>query len=82
VQASSLKCNRYVEKSLSDDFDNYQYGFKEDHSTDLCTHIVKRTIDYYVDRGSHVFATFIDFIEAFDHVNYWILSKPWLDGVD
>ena len=48
-----------------------------------CVHIVKRTIEYYVDRGSHVFATFIDFTKAFDRVNYWILFNQLLDdGVD
>jgi len=53
------------------------------HSTGLYTHVVKRTIEYYVDRGSHVFATFIDFTQAFDRVNYWILFNQLLDdGVD
>ena len=55
---------------VHNDFDKYQYGFKKDHSTNLCTHIVKRTIEYYVDRGSHVLATFIGFTKAFDRVNY------------
>jgi len=63
--------------------DKYQYRFKKGHSTGLCTHIVKRTIEYYVDRGSHVFATFIDFTKAFDRVNCWILFNQLLDdGVD
>ena len=68
---------------VHNDFDKYQYGFKKGHSTGLCTYIVKRTIEYYVDRGSHVFATFIDFTKAFDRVNYWILFNQLLDdGVD
>jgi len=39
----------------------YQFGFKQGHSTDLCTSIVKRTIDYYIHRGSHIFACHADF---------------------
>jgi len=68
---------------VNNDFYKYQYGFKQGHSTGLCTHVVKRTIEYYVDRGSHGFATFIDFTKAFDCVNYWILFNQLLDdGVD
>jgi len=68
---------------VHNDFDKYQYGFKKGHSISLCTHVVKRTIEYYVDRVSHVFATFIDFTKAFDRVNYWILFNQLLDdGVD
>jgi len=35
--------------------DMYQFGFKAKHSTGQCTGILKRTINYYTDRGSHVF---------------------------
>ena len=55
------------------DCDIYQFGFKKEHSTGLCTSVVKRTIDYYLKRGSYVFACFIDFQKAFDRVNYWKL---------
>ena len=30
--------------------DKYQFGFKAEHSTTLCTKIFKQTIDYYVNR--------------------------------
>jgi len=44
---------------------------------------VKSTTEYYVNRGSHVFATFTDVSKAFDRVNYWKLSGQLLDdGVD
>ena len=46
--------------------DMYQFGFKKGHSTGLCTNIVKRTVDYYLKHGSHVFACFVDFSKAFD----------------
>jgi len=51
--------------------DMYQFGFKKGHSTGTCTTIVKRTIDYYLKRGSYVFTCFIDFSKAFDRVNFW-----------
>jgi len=46
-----------------------------------CVHMLLSVpaIEYYVDRGSHVFATFIDFTKAFDRVNYWILFNQLLD---
>jgi len=36
------------------DVDKYQFGFKPEHFTSLFTSILKRTIDYYTSRSSHV----------------------------
>jgi len=47
-----------------------QFGFKPGHSTSLCTNIFKQTVEYYRQRGSHVFSCFVDFNKAFDSVNY------------
>jgi len=44
-----------------DSSDMYQFSFKQGLSTGLCTSVVKRTIDYYINRGSHIFACFFDF---------------------
>jgi len=55
--------------------DQYQFGFKSGHSTN----ILKRTINYYTDRGSHIFLCFVDFSKAFDKVNYWKLFNMLLD---
>lgn len=63
----------------SDEFDYHQFGFKAGHSTTLCTHVFKRTVEYFTDRGSHVFSCFIDFTKAFDKVNYWKLFNKLLD---
>jgi len=41
--------------------------------------VVKQTIDYYLKRGSYVFACFVDFQKAFDRVNYWKLFSQMLD---
>ena len=63
--------------------DDHQFGFKKGHSTAICTNVMKETVDYYIQRGSHVFACFIDFNKAFDTVNYWKLCHMLLDdGVD
>ena len=63
--------------------DEYQFGFKSRHSTAICTNVFKQVVDYYTDRGSHVFACFVDFSKAFDRVNYWKLFSMLLDdGVD
>jgi hypothetical protein len=60
--------------------DEYQFGFKKNHSTALCTHVFKKTVNYYRQNGSHVFACFIDFNKAFDNVDYWLLFNKLLDN--
>ena len=57
----------------SDKTDNYQFGFRKNHSTASCTYVFKQTVNHYVQRGSHVFCAFIDFNKAFDNVDYWLL---------
>jgi Reverse transcriptase (RNA-dependent DNA polymerase) len=62
---------------------DYQFGFKQSHSTAICTEVFKRVTDYYTDRGSYFFACFVYFSKAFDRVNYWKLFHMLLDdGVD
>ena len=68
---------------MQKEHDKYQFGFKAGHSTSLCAGIVKQTVDYYINRGSHVFTCFVDFRKAFDTVNYWKLLNQLLDdGID
>ena len=62
-----------------DGSDAYQFGFTSGLSTSLCTNVLKQTVEYYSERGSHVFACFIDFTKAFDRVNYWKLFNMLLD---
>jgi exonuclease III len=57
---------------------NMQFGFRENHSTDICTGILKDTIEYYKRRRSYVFLCFLDIKKAFDSVNYWKLFKMLL----
>jgi len=40
---------------------------------------VTQKIEYYRNRGSHVFVCYMDFSEAFDKLNYWKLFKQLLD---
>jgi len=61
------------------DCEKDQFGFKAHHSTGICTQVFKQTVDYYVNRGSHVLACFIDYTNAFDCVNYWKLFSKLLD---
>lgn len=61
------------------DADKYQFGFKPGHSTGLCTSVLKRTVNYYTNRGIHVFLCFVDFSKAFDKINYWKLFNMLLD---
>jgi len=42
----------------NDKTDNYQFGFRKNHSIALCTHVFKQTVNHYVQRGSHVFCAF------------------------
>ncbi|XP_047141394.1 uncharacterized protein LOC124816303 [Hydra vulgaris] len=65
--------------NIPDNLDDYQFGFKQKHSTTLCTNYLKKAIYYYISRGSHVFTSFIDFNKAFDNVDYWLLFCNLLD---
>ena len=60
--------------------DDYQFGFKKNHSTSVCTHILKKIVNYYRQNGSHVFACFIDFNKAFDNVDFWLLFCKLIDN--
>ena len=61
---------------------NFQFGFRKNHSTSICTHVFKQTVDYYRRHGSHVFTCFIDFNKAFDNVDYWLLFCKLIDSND
>ena len=82
VIAISNSCSKVLELTMYDYFkavqsegldDDHQFGFKKSHSTGLCTHVFKSSVDYYVNRGSHVFCCFVDFSKAIDYVDYWLL---------
>ena len=43
------------------------------HITDLCIYTLKEYIEYYKNRGTTVYVTFLDASKAFDRLNYWLL---------
>ena len=50
-----------------------QFGFKREHSTDLCIFTVKSVIKYYNLHNSPVYTRFLDASKAYDCVNHWTL---------
>ena len=50
-----------------------QFGFKENHSTDMCVFTLKEVVQYYVSLGSPIYLCFMDASKAFDKVNHWHL---------
>ena len=65
-----LVLNRY--NSMLKTSDN-QFGFKKEHSTDMCVFAMKQVIDYYTNLSSPVYICFLDASKAFDKVNHWSL---------
>ena len=59
--------------------DEYQFAYKESHSTTLCTSMVLNTIHYYTEQNSNVFTLFLDATKAFDKVKHSQLFNELLD---
>ena len=47
-----------------------QFGYKEGHSTTLCTPVFKEVISNYVNNGSCVYSCLLDDSKAFDRIHY------------
>ena len=47
-----------------------QYAFKKDHSTVMCTLVLKEVIRYYLNNNSEVYTCFIDATKVFDCLRY------------
>ena len=58
------RMNQYLTTSSN------QFGFKRNHSTDLCIYAMKETINYYHSKNTPVFIGFIDMKSAFDKVSH------------
>ena len=56
-----------------------QFEFKPKHSTELYIYTLKEFIDYYKQRNTSVFVTFLDASKAFDKINYWLLFQKVVD---
>ena len=53
----------------------YQLGFKRKYGTDLCNFVLKESIRSYAQKGSNVFACFLDASKEFDWVNCGTLHR-------
>ena len=49
---------------------DYQFGFRQNHSTTKCTFVIKEVIQYYRNKNSNVYLVLLDASEAFDQVGY------------
>ena len=58
---------------------SYQFAYKSNFSTSLCTFLVVETIQYYRSRGSNVYALLLDASKAFDRVKYSKLFEVMLE---
>jgi len=47
-----------------------QFAFKKNHSTTMCSLVLKEVINYYVNNDSTVYTCFIDETKAFDRIRY------------
>ena len=52
---------------------DHQFGFKKQHSTDMCIFTLKSVIKYYTQQSTPVYSCFLDASKAFDRVNHWKL---------
>ena len=58
---------------------DYQFGFKANHSTDLCIYTLKEVIDFYKSQSTSIYVCFMDASKAFDRVNHWLRFKKLID---
>ena len=49
---------------------DHQFGFKKQHSTDMCIFTLKSVIKYYTQQSTPVYSCFLDASKAFDRVNH------------
>ena len=55
-----------------------QFGYKENHSTTMCTAIFREVIEHYVNGHSNVYSCLLDASKAFDKIHYGKLFKVLL----
>ena len=77
IPLSSALSNDYsngyiILETHSDDLKtaHLQFAYKKEHSTTMCTAVIKEVVAHYTSNGSFVYGFLIDAIKAFDRVNY------------
>ena len=68
-----LRCEQFLTTA------NNQFGFKSGHSIDFCIYTLKEFIEYYKQRNTTIFVTFLDASKAFDRIDHWLLFKKLID---
>ena len=79
---SICKLYDYVCIDLNMDYlktDDMQFGFKNNHSTVLCTAVYIETINQYMNEGSDVYSCLIDTSKAFDRVHWGKLFSTLIE---
>jgi len=71
------ECDISVKIELKKSFANIFFSLIK--VTTFISNYIYHTTQHYVNRGSHVFACFVDYTKAFDCVNYWKLFNKLLD---
>ena len=59
-----------------------QYGYKNNHSTTMCTVILKEVIHHYINGNSNVYCCLLDASKAFDKIHYGKLFSTLLQRND
>ena len=60
-------------------FDELQFGYQEQCSTNMCTWMAVETIDHFMKKGSDVFVCVMDMKKAFDTVQHSVLFNKLLE---
>ena len=63
---------KYCDKLLTSDS---QFAFKKEHSTSMCTSVLKEVCSYYLAKDTDVYLCLLDASKAFDRVHYGKLFK-------
>ena len=63
---------KYCDKLMTSDL---QFAFKKDHSTSMCTSVLKEVCSYYLAKDTDVYLCLLDASKAFDRVHYGKLFR-------
>ena len=80
---SIYKLYDYVFIDLNSDYlktDDMLFGFKNNHSTVLCTAVYIETVNHYMNEGSYIYSCLIDANKAFDRVHWGTLFSTLIEN--